>query len=165
MRRWLIVGCAAALSACQWIPGAEQHTAQRGKGAAADLMRDPSSAQFRNIKVRPVNDPKVPVNVAVCGEINGKNAHGAYAGFARFIADPIKPEAYLDPQLDVTAEDMNAALAQCEQAVSDARRSGFTDLARFQCDQSHEAISSFKQQSDFDGAWSAICETASAPPT
>lgn len=42
---------------------------------AADL-RDPSSAQFRNIKQGPS---------ATCGEVNGKNALGAYVGFRPFV--------------------------------------------------------------------------------
>jgi hypothetical protein len=45
------------------------------KEQAAAQLRDPSSAQFRNIKRN---------QGFVCGEINGKNGFGAYAGFKRF---------------------------------------------------------------------------------
>lgn len=48
------------------------------KKLAASQLRDPSSAQFRNI----AND-----GLFVCGEINGKNGYGAYAGFTRFYGD------------------------------------------------------------------------------
>lgn len=33
----------------------------------------------------------------VCGEVNGKNAYGAYAGFVRFIASPSKGLGELEP--------------------------------------------------------------------
>lgn len=47
---------------------------------AASALRDPSSAQFRNVEK--IDQPEG--GVAVCGEINGKNAYGGYAGFTRF---------------------------------------------------------------------------------
>ena len=48
------------------------------KIVAYDLM-DPNSAQFRNVKI--FGSSKV------CGEVNGKNAVGAYTGFKWFVAD------------------------------------------------------------------------------
>lgn len=50
---------------------------------AASELRDPSSAQFRNVEkiVQPDG------GTGVCGEINGKNAYGGYAGFTRFVVD------------------------------------------------------------------------------
>jgi hypothetical protein len=43
-------------------------------------LREPSSAEFRNVKVyRSV----LPV---VCGEVNGKNGFGGYAGYQRFVS-------------------------------------------------------------------------------
>lgn len=45
---------------------------------AAKHLRDPSSTQFRNTYIS-ANDNKV-----LCGEINGKNAYGAYVGYERF---------------------------------------------------------------------------------
>lgn len=47
--------------------------------AIGSLMLDPQSAQFRSMR-RGANDPTV-----VCGEVNGKNRFGGYAGFRRFI--------------------------------------------------------------------------------
>lgn len=69
MRVAIVVGvCVLALSACtSQVDGA--------KDAAAAELRDPSSAQFREVEA---------VDGAVCGEINGKNAYGGYAGFTRF---------------------------------------------------------------------------------
>ena len=39
------------------------------------LLKDPSSAEFRNIN-------------GMCGEVNSKNSFGAYTGFVRFIGTP-----------------------------------------------------------------------------
>lgn len=51
------------------------------RAAVARNLRDPASAQFRDVK------PGTPGYV--CGEANGKNAYGAYSGFARFIVDSL----------------------------------------------------------------------------
>ena len=42
----------------------------------AAQLRDPESAQFRNLHGE---------KTATCGEVNGKNAFGAYVGFRRFV--------------------------------------------------------------------------------
>ena len=39
------------------------------------LLKDPSSAKFRNMN-------------GMCGEVNSKNSFGAYTGFVRFIGTP-----------------------------------------------------------------------------
>ena len=60
------------------------------KAAVADSLRDPSSAEFREVFEGPT---------ATCGEVNGKNAYGAYAGFKRFVyADGI---ARVEPEQPV----------------------------------------------------------------
>lgn len=46
------------------------------KTAVASNLRDPGSADFRNM---------LGSASAVCGEVNGKNAFGAFAGFKRFV--------------------------------------------------------------------------------
>lgn len=50
--------------------------------AASDQMKDPSSSQFRNLRVRPAAAPE---NRVVCGEINAKNSYGGYVGFKPFL--------------------------------------------------------------------------------
>ena len=46
------------------------------KAAVAASLRDPASAEFRNIKTG---------TSATCGEVNGKNAFGSYVGFKPFV--------------------------------------------------------------------------------
>lgn len=45
-------------------------------------LRDPGSAQFRSVRVV----GQRPYERAVCGEVNAKNAFGAYTGFQGFVA-------------------------------------------------------------------------------
>lgn len=46
-----------------------------------DALKDPSSAQFRNVTVR-----KSEAGRVVCGEVNAKNSYGGYVGFRQFVA-------------------------------------------------------------------------------
>ncbi|WP_156314171.1 hypothetical protein [Brevundimonas sp. DS20] len=78
MRLWFL-GALVGLGACQWVPGSEQQQIHAAQKRVAEQLRDPASAQFRASRV---NDGWV------CGEVNGKNAYGAYAGFQRFVTGP-----------------------------------------------------------------------------
>lgn len=50
--------------------------------AVADKLRDPSSAQFRNVRrIEHSNG-----STMFCGEVNGRNAYGGMSGFQRFEA-------------------------------------------------------------------------------
>ena len=53
-----------------------QNMEERAKKTIADSLKDPGSAQFRNIRE---TSPGI-----LCGEVNGKNAMGGYVGFQRF---------------------------------------------------------------------------------
>lgn len=64
----------------------DRATIKGAQAAAAAQLRDPSSAQFRNMRVD---------SIFVCGEINGKNGYGAYDGFVRFYGT--KDSAHIDP--------------------------------------------------------------------
>ena len=48
-----------------------------------NLLRDPGSAEFRNLRVYTQTNPR---QRAVCGEVNSKNGFGGYVGFAPFVA-------------------------------------------------------------------------------
>lgn len=53
------------------------------KDAAKQNLKDPSSAQFRNVRIVSWGSQKL-----VCGEINAKNSYGGYVGFKRFVGSP-----------------------------------------------------------------------------
>jgi len=55
------------------------------KDAVAYLMKDPGSAQFRNVRAMDRAG-----SVSVCGEVNAKNSYGGYGGFNPFTV-------YFDP--------------------------------------------------------------------
>ena len=48
------------------------------KTAVNGQLKDPASAQYRNVRVS-------TKSAAVCGEVNAKNSLGGYTGFARFV--------------------------------------------------------------------------------
>lgn len=74
MRIWMTgVIVMAALSGCSALdPYAD------AKEAVRRLMKDPDSAQFRDVSRCSKPD-------AIWGEVNSKNSYGAYSGFERFI--------------------------------------------------------------------------------
>lgn len=49
------------------------------------FLKDPKSADFRNTKK--VKHPSHADATAYCGEVNSKNAYGAFSGFERYIVD------------------------------------------------------------------------------
>ncbi|EHB5917547.1 hypothetical protein JXB84_001100 [Escherichia coli] len=73
------------LAGCK--PG-EEKAIFLAKSEVAANLKDPASAQFRNVKVSKMSDAEDGRVVAVvCGEINGKNGFGAYAGFHPFFVE------------------------------------------------------------------------------
>jgi len=58
---------------------------ENGKEAAAAKLKEPNSAEFRNVSFNKSNlqGKIIPV---VCGEINGRNSYGGYSGFQRFVS-------------------------------------------------------------------------------
>jgi hypothetical protein len=54
---------------------------ERGKDQIKARLRDPDSANFRNVRF--YSGGGVPVT---CGEVNSKNGFGGYTGFERFIS-------------------------------------------------------------------------------
>lgn len=107
-----VVGCVfvLALAACHSQPAAEETATMGSHADYADSgkqqawitksedaikakLRDPDSAQFRNVEFHATGG--IPV---VCGEVNGNNALGGKAGYERFIA--------AGDQIDVLESDM-----------------------------------------------------------
>ena len=73
------------LAGCK--PG-EEKAISLAKSEVAANLKDPASAQFRNVKVAKMMDAdQGSVCAIVCGEINGKNGFGAYAGFHPFFVE------------------------------------------------------------------------------
>lgn len=82
MDRMVVVAVAAgAVLACQSEAAArEAKMLDEAKLSVRESLRDPESAQFRNLRVK-----EKPSGAIVCGEVNAKNGFGGYEGFERFV--------------------------------------------------------------------------------
>lgn len=56
----------------------------RAKRFFVERLKDPDSAQFRNLVVHEIAKDDGTVLYNVCGEINAKNSFGGYVGFRPF---------------------------------------------------------------------------------
>lgn len=82
MRLTLPILIAIALAAASDLAGAANRPSNpisSAKIAVLAVLKDPSSAQFRNIYISKKTDD------VVCGEVNAKNSYGGYNGFKTFI--------------------------------------------------------------------------------
>lgn len=155
MRLAAVVLSLAALclaTGCDKIPGTQAYkrrTSMEGAEAAvAYNLVDPSSAQFRNVSI---------TNDFACGEVNGKNRMGAYAGFLRFTAsrDKGKWTATLDPQFD--EERYKQVQQECKLAGSTHNAA----LAETSCRESMEMTVKQIPQFGFDQSWDMLCKPKS----
>lgn len=71
------IGVVLAVGVAVWW-GSNQQTIKAKRGYAVSQLRDPDSVQFRA--------ERLTGEGWLCGELNGKNAYGAYAGFNRFLS-------------------------------------------------------------------------------
>jgi hypothetical protein len=60
---------------------------RNAEAAITNTFKDPSNAQFRNTFVPLGEVGGVGGTMVLCGEVNGRNAYGAYVGFRRFYTD------------------------------------------------------------------------------
>lgn len=83
--------------------GACENRTSLAKHQVVALLRDPGSAKFRNIKTN---------ESAVCGEVNGKNAFGAYSGFKRFVSAEGRIRLEMDVSTVTDASDATVSALQ-----------------------------------------------------
>lgn len=70
--------------------GTPEDAIKKAQEAVANSLKDPGSAQFRNVRLKPYLDGQV-----VCGEVNGKNSYGGYVGFSPFVASTNSATLYV----------------------------------------------------------------------
>lgn len=96
------------------LAGCDQYASVKTKVSA--LFRDPASSQFQALIV----DPK---SGATCGEVNSKNAYGAYAGYTQFYVQGenvvFRPERPFVPEFS-----SNARPDQYQDAIDKLRAYG-----------------------------------------
>lgn len=106
------------------------------KKLVAHSLRDPASAQFRDV---------VEHGGAVCGEVNGKNGFGAYAGFKHFIV----VDDQVTVELDLPSEALSPGISRAAVREWDARNE-FTGLWLMRCQTPLPALPA-KLEPDFPG--------------
>ena len=80
----LLVACGPALTEkSTFAPSDAQLTA--AKTAAAYDLKDPGSAQFRNIRGIQATAETGKSATYICGEVNARNSFGGYVGFTPFV--------------------------------------------------------------------------------
>ena len=81
---WVTLGIAGVLAGCSRNPAADPHAVTRAEVQARNAIAvqaiEPKSLVFRNERV--VFRDGAPT---VCGEFNGRNRKGEYAGFTRYL--------------------------------------------------------------------------------
>lgn len=88
------------------LPGCGQGESSITQAAAdrvSQRLKDPSSAQFRNLTYHNING----FAHVVCGEVNAKNAMGGYAGFRPFIVVQKRSgsnQSDFDPKADMRVD-------------------------------------------------------------
>lgn len=145
MRLLFAVSCAASVAACQWIPGTEANQAEEAKTYVTQALRDPASAEFRDVRVGRAKEKDGGPESMVCGEVNAKNAMGGYAGFARFVAATDSKSAIVDPQFEDGERRHQVALDLCS-LRKDRECSGAREIAEKTAD-----------QAGFNAMWDHYC--------
>lgn len=67
----------------------------RGMAAAKAKLKDPSSAQFRNVYFH-IGADGIPMT---CGEVNSKNSFGGYGGYQKFVSAGKSELTFLEEQV------------------------------------------------------------------
>lgn len=54
-----------------------------------ELLRDPHSAEYSNVRAHLISKAGEQPNYSFCGTVNAKNGFGGYSGSQRFVANPL----------------------------------------------------------------------------
>ena len=87
----------------------ESRNVLRAKREVADMLKDPESAKFRNIREYYPN--------VVCGEVNSKNGWGGYAGYKPFLYHGGKGFIKLEPSEDEVAIECSKSAEELQGAI------------------------------------------------
>lgn len=90
------------VGSCSFLPGSEANMEKRAQDVLANVLNDPASAQFRELKYATAHEKGKPDEKVICGQVNAKNRFGAYIGFHRFIASTTDNFAAVDPETQIT---------------------------------------------------------------
>lgn len=105
MKTVILAAALVCLSGCHKV--GEQVQLHRAKSDIASAMKDPGSAEFRNVTHAKYGNSRV-----VCGEVNGRNGFGAMGGFRSFM--------YVQPLMRFESEAGGSAVSTCCDALKRA---------------------------------------------
>lgn len=143
-----------------YVPSTDRHVIRLAESVAADELRDPSSALFRREKVTTFTSGELAGRRGICGEVNGKNAQGAYAGFTRFIAATDRDGGVMfEPQSNYSEGDQRSAQAGCE---ADGRSLSGLIRIKSACERVIDIIKDRAPLNRFNEHWDAVCESPKA---
>jgi hypothetical protein len=89
----------ALAPACGYIPGTDANLERQSRDVMTDQLLDAPSARFQKLRALVDRTHGKPIEI-ICGEVDAKNAMGAYVGFRRFIVVPGERFARSDPAAD-----------------------------------------------------------------
>lgn len=97
MRKTVIITMVCLMCAGNAMAGDPKEIAwmERGKDAVKSRLKDPSSAQFKNVYFNRGSEG-IPVT---CGEVNSKNGYGGYSGFQRFLSAGSRDNTFLEREV------------------------------------------------------------------
>lgn len=152
MRIAYMVAVLACLVGCDRIPGTPLYKQGIGTAAVAVDMIDPDAAKFRNVRLVTRNGFE-----SVCGEVNGKNRMGAYAGFRPFIVrlENDKPTLVnIQPPLNTDEGRVRDAQARCDRAREYPYSSS---TASALCERAQSMRNELQDSVNFDGLLKLSC--------
>jgi hypothetical protein len=153
----------AAIAVAWWlgfVPFTQRELIRKAKVEAATDMLDPESAKFRRVSAGILKDGDLKGQAVVCGEINGKNANGAYAGYSRFVSIPDPRGATaIEPSSQYSDADLKSAQKQCKAgAESKTRDIEKLVAAKTMCEQVLTIMVDRQPVVAFQGVWeNATC--------
>lgn len=165
----LLASLLVSQTACSKIKGTDAHTIATAKEGIAYLLIDPSSAQFRNVTIvkHEEGSPHYVKEIGgtmICGEINGKNRHGAYVGFIPFVWSKELAVGSMSPNVEQTLKETIAAHERCTSEVNKFTSGrGSAAVAAHYCKLSDEAGEKWEAQQVFDELYYPQCLKRDAP--
>lgn len=106
------IAMSSLVTATLLLAGCGSQDIEKAKKAVASRLKDPESANFRNVEIYRDNG-----SVTVCGEVNSKNGFGGYGEYSRFMWD-----GEGEPIFKSDWERMNAGWAFEDSWASDCRQ-------------------------------------------
>lgn len=160
MKLRLKIGAAVIAALCAGafltgrIPNTIPYWERQAKVEVAEMMIDPSSPTFLNVR----SIMQGSTVLGVCGEVNAKNRMGAYSGFTQFYMDLTLKEVNVDPQEPDALAEFNRQARNCAEMRASEYASPST--VQMACSSADKALAAKVRQEMFDQANQNLCQAA-----